>query len=117
MKNLIRAEELFMCIGALFLIRFLPINLSWWAYAVLFFAPDLGMIGYLISTQVGAATYNLFHHKGVAVAIGLLGLILMNNYIILAGLILFAHSSFDRVFGFGLKYPDNFKNTSLGWMK
>jgi hypothetical protein len=32
----------------------------------------------------------------------------------LAGIILFTHSSMDRVFGYGLKYPDSFNNTHLG---
>lgn len=30
------------------------------------------------------------------------------------GIVMFAHSSFDRVLGYGLKYCDNFKNTHLG---
>jgi len=32
----------------------------------------------------------------------------------LVGIILFSHSAMDRVFGYGLKYPDSFKNTHLG---
>ena len=31
-----------------------------------------------------------------------------------AGTILLGHSSLDRVFGYGLKYPDSFKATHLG---
>ena len=31
------------------------------------------------------------------------------------GLLLVAHSSFDRMLGYGLKFPDDFKHTSLGW--
>ncbi len=29
--------------------------------------------------------------------------------------LLFAHSSFDRMLGYGLKYNDSFNHTSLGW--
>ncbi|HAJ82706.1 MAG TPA: DUF4260 domain-containing protein, partial [Zunongwangia profunda] len=29
--------------------------------------------------------------------------------------ILFGHSAMDRIFGYGLKYEDNFKNTHMGW--
>ncbi len=32
----------------------------------------------------------------------------------LIGIILFSHAALDRVFGYGLKYADNFKNTHLG---
>jgi uncharacterized protein DUF4260 len=32
----------------------------------------------------------------------------------LVGTILLGHSSLDRVFGYGLKYPDAFQNTHLG---
>lgn len=31
----------------------------------------------------------------------------------LAGVILFAHASMDRIFGYGLKYADDFKHTHL----
>lgn len=27
-----------------------------------------------------------------------------------------AHSTFDRVLGYGLKYPDSFKHTSIGYI-
>ena len=33
-----------------------------------------------------------------------------------AALILFGHSSLDRVFGYGLKYTDAFQHTHLGWI-
>ena len=32
----------------------------------------------------------------------------------LGGLILFGHSSMDRILGYGLKYPDSFEHTHLG---
>ena len=33
--------------------------------------------------------------------------------ILLAGVLLFSHINLDRMLGYGLKYPDNFKNTHL----
>ncbi len=36
------------------------------------------------------------------------------GFLQLIGLVLLAHSSFDRVFGYGLKFADSFKNTHLG---
>lgn len=87
---------------------------DWWWFLVLFFAPDLSMIGYLINTKIGAACYNFAHHLGVAIAVFLLGKYMNINELVLSGGILFAHSAFDRILGYGLKYSDDFKNTHLG---
>jgi hypothetical protein len=88
-------------------------EVPWWAYLLLGLGPDIGMIGYAISPKVGAFTYNLFHHKGVAITVGSLGLVLGSDVILLAGVVLFGHSSMDRIFGYGLKFTDGFKNTHL----
>src|SRR5215469_6843847 len=34
---------------------------SWWLFAVLWLAPDLSMLGYLVSPCRGARVYNAFH--------------------------------------------------------
>ena len=36
-------------------------NTSWILFAVLFFSPDLFMLGYLVNTRIGAAVYNVVH--------------------------------------------------------
>jgi len=72
------------------------------------------MIGYLVSPQVGAATYNFIHVKALGIGIFVIGVILASQPLQLAGLILFGHSSMDRVLGYGMKYPDAFKHTHLG---
>ena len=74
------------------------------------------MIGYGINTKTGAVCYNIFHHKGIAIIIYLAGIFLKADIVIFAGIILFAHSSMDRMLGYGLKYNDNFKHTHLGWL-
>ena len=112
MKNLLRLEEFLLFALALFL--FSQLDYGWGWYALLFLAPDLSMIGYLANTRVGAWTYNLVHHKGVAVVIYVLGYLLTVPWLMFAGTILLSHSSLDRVFGYGLKYPDAFQNTHLG---
>jgi len=58
--------------------------------------------------------HNLIHHKGLSVALYVLGYLLANSVLQFAGTLLLGHSSLDRVFGYGLKYPDAFKNTHLG---
>lgn len=112
MKNLLKLEELLMVAFALFL--FSELNASWGLFALLFFAPDLSMLGYLANPRLGAWTYNLIHHKGLGASLYVLGALLPVPWMIFAGLLLFAHSSFDRMFGYGLKHEDAFQNTHLG---
>ena len=112
MKNLLKLEELFFFGFALFL--FSGLDYGWGWYALFFFAPDLSMLGYLINPRVGAWTYNLIHHKGLAVTLLIFGYLNANPPLMFAGTILLGHSSFDRVLGYGLKYPDAFQNTHLG---
>jgi hypothetical protein len=112
MKNLLKIEELFLFGLALFL--FSRLDYGWGWYAILFLAPDLSALGYLVNPRLGAWTYNLVHHKGVSVALYVLGYLLSIPWLMFAGTILLGHSSLDRVFGYGLKYPDEFKNTHLG---
>lgn len=99
---------------ALGILAFAHTEYSWWWFAGLFLAPDISMLGYTINNKVGAFCYNLFHHFGVAVAVYLIGTALSLPYLQMAGAILFSHSAFDRILGYGLKYPDSFQNTHLG---
>lgn len=112
MKNLLKLEELVMFLFSVFL--FSQLEYAWWVFLVWILAPDIGMLGYAINTSIGALTYNLFHHKGIAIVIGFIGLWLGVSELQLAGIILFGHASMDRMLGYGLKYSDSFKNTHLG---
>ena len=112
MKNLLKLEELFMFALTIFL--FSKLDFAWWWYPVLLLTPDISMIGYLISPQIGAGTYNFIHHKALGISIFVLGIILANQLIQFAGLILFGHSSMDRILGYGLKHSDSFQHTHLG---
>lgn len=114
MKWLIRLEEFFFLILAFFL--FTRLTYAWWLFPLLLLTPDLGMLGYLLGPAVGAATYNLVHHRGVAIALYLGGLFALLPVLQLAGLIILGHSSMDRIFGYGLKYSGSFQHTHLGWI-
>lgn len=114
MKNSLRIEELAMTVAAIYFLSLYDLGLPVWLWVILFFTPDIGMLGYVINTQTGAFTYNLFHHKGLAIAIAAIGFYINNEIIIATGILLFAHSSFDRIWGYGLKFADSFKNTHLG---
>jgi hypothetical protein len=112
MKLIIKLEELGLFLFGIYL--FNQLDYAWWWFLVLILAPDLSMIGYVFGNKLGAFLYNLFHHKAIAVLIYLVGIYSSNNLIQLAGIILFAHSSMDRMMGYGLKYETGFKFTHLG---
>jgi Domain of unknown function (DUF4260) len=126
MKNLLRLEELaqfvacLVCLGAF--------SGPWWFYLLLVIGPDIGMLGYLINRWVGAWSYNVLHHKAVALAIAAAGVLaqyfyasatywsVWDDHLEVAGIILYGHASMDRIFGYGLKFGDNFHHTHLGWI-
>src|SRR5690606_17752940 len=114
MKNLLKLEELAQFVGAIVL--FSQLDYSWWVFPVCLLLPDLSMLGYFFNPRIGAYLYNIFHHKLVAISIGLLGFYIGSEMLLLAGLILFAHASMDLIFGYGLKDIDDFKNAHLGWI-
>ena len=114
MHNLLILEE----VGQFFLsiILFNQLDYAWWIFPACLLLPDLSMIGYLVDTKTGAWIYNFFHHKLVAITVLFIGFWLNHSILVLAGIILFGHSAMDRIFGYGLKFNDNFKNTHLGWI-
>lgn len=114
MKIILKLEEAAMAAVAIYFLGLYDLGLSVWVWCLLFFTPDIGMLGYLVNTKTGAAMYNIFHHKGIALAIAAFGYYLQTEVLIAAGILLFAHASFDRIWGYGLKYPDSFKHTHLG---
>ena len=89
---------------------------SWGLFAVMFFVPDISFLGYAFNKKFGAYWYNIFHHQGVISIAICLGWILHNPLLQQVGIIFLAHSFFDRVLGYGLKYTDNFHHTHLGWI-
>jgi hypothetical protein len=99
---------------ALSIYLFSRLSFAWWVYLALILTPDVSMVGYLANTRVGAWLYNFFHHKAVAIVVYIAGSYFNNEVVQLIGLILFGHSSMDRMLGYGLKYTDSFQNTHLG---
>lgn len=112
----IKIEEAAITAVAIYFLTKFNLGLPVWLWMLLFFTPDLSMLGYLVNSRVGAFTYNLFHHRAIALALLAAGLLMHSDIFITGGILLAAHSSFDRMLGYGLKYPDDFKHTSSGWM-
>ena len=112
MKNILKLEELLMFVLSMYALTLFHVN--WWVYLLVLIAPDISFTGYAVGNKVGAVCYNLFHHKGLAVAILLAGFILKHEGPQIIGIILFGHSSMDRMLGYGLKLNEGFKYTHLG---
>lgn len=112
MKIIIQLEEAAMLgisIYALYLL-----NVQWWFYLLLLVGPDVSVLGYLAGSKSGAITYNLFHHKAVAIFLFTIGFINQVWMLQAIGFILFGHSAMDRMLSYGLKYFAGFKFTHLG---
>lgn len=114
MKMLLKLEETGLLLLGIYLYSLSDIG--WWVFILLFFAPDVGMIGYLVNAKTGAFVYNVLHHKGVASVVIAAGMVTTEPLLTATGAILFSHAAFDRIFGFGLKYSDSFAHTHLGWI-
>lgn len=87
---------------------------SWVPFAVLFLAPDLAMLGYLAGSRVGAAAYNLAHNYVLPLLLLLAAVLTARPTAAAYALIWAAHIGFDRMLGYGLKYPSGFGETHLG---
>jgi Domain of unknown function (DUF4260) len=85
---------------------------SWLLFVILFLAPDLSFTGYALGPRRGAVIYNLFHSYILPIALGCA--MWLAGRSIAIPLIWTAHIGFDRLLGYGLKYPTGFKDTHLG---
>jgi hypothetical protein len=83
---------------------------SWPLFALLFLAPDLAMLAYLIGSRAGALVYNLAHTYALALPLALY----LGSAVAAFGLIWIVHIGLDRMLGYGLKYERGFGDTHLG---
>jgi len=112
MKNILKLEEAAMFVLSIYALSLL--HVGWWVYSLILIAPDISFVGYAAGNKSGAVCYNFFHHKGVAIAIFLAGFMVKDAPLEITGIILFGHSSMDRMLGYGLKLNQGFKYTHLG---
>lgn len=101
MKTLIKLEEVGLVILAFYL--FLALDYVWWWFPILFFVPDISLLGYLSNQKLGANIYNVVHHKALAILFYILGSFTHIAVLQLAGVVMLGHSSFDRALGFELQ--------------
>jgi hypothetical protein len=108
---LLRMEGLTAFVGAIAL--YANQNFSGLAFIALLLVPDVSMIGYRVNNRIGSWVYNAAHVYTIPALLMGLGLALNAPVAIQIGLIWFAHIGMDRMMGFGLKYPTEFKDTHM----
>jgi hypothetical protein len=86
---------------------------GWLWFVVLFLVPDLFMLGYLVNPRLGAAVYNFAHTLLTPGALFAFAFFAAKPQLFPFAIIWTAHIGLDRMFGFGLKYPSQFKDTHL----
>ena len=109
---LIKAESLTLLIAVVGLYIHQSGNV--WLFIALSLAPDLSALGYIKSVAFGSVTYNCVHNYVLPALLLMLSLLWNNPLMAQIALIWFAHIAGDRLLGFGLKYPTEFKDTHLG---
>jgi hypothetical protein len=110
-RSLLRVEGLAILVGSTVL--YFDAGFAWWLFVALFFAPDLGILGFTAGQRVGAAVYDTTHFEALPIALGLIGVLAESDVCVQLALIWLAHIGLDRALGYGLKYPGGFKDTHL----
>jgi len=87
---------------------------SWAQFALLLLVPDVSMLGYLVNSRVGAATYNIGHLHALPMALLVWAVTTAHTAWTLPALTWIAHIAMDQALGYGLKLPTAFKDTVLG---
>jgi hypothetical protein len=89
------------------------LDYSWLVFALLFLFPDMAIIAYAINKNVGVHIYNILHTTLSPFILLGLSVFFEWPFGIQLALIWFAHIGMDRIFGYGLKYAGQFKETHL----
>jgi hypothetical protein len=106
---LLRLEGAALLIGSI--IVYIQLQASGWMFALLILAPDLSMLGYLAGVKIGSMVYNLIHIDLWPIGLIIYSVTSSSFSVIPIGLIWLTHIGGDRLLGFGLKYPMEFKAT------
>lgn len=94
----------------------------WWFPLAAFLVFDLSMLGYLRSPSAGALAYNLVHTYVWPAVLAVTAFAVStvspaaSTWLGLVAAAWAFHVGVDRVLGYGLKLPDAFRHTHLGWI-
>lgn len=108
---LLKIEEAVLLVATILLYRHL--HFSWLLFALIFLAPDLFMLGFLSGPRLGAALYNLGHTLFIPLALFIAAYCTHRSLLVAISIIWISHIAADRLLGYGLKYPTQFKDTHL----
>ncbi|CAN5167260.1 DUF4260 domain-containing protein [soil metagenome] len=111
-RDLLRWEGVALLVG-MTLFYFIS-GAPWQVFALLFFVPDLSLLGYLAGPRIGAALYNAAHITIGPLLLAAVGLALAEPAVGSVSLIWLAHIGLDRALGYGIKYSAGFRITHLG---
>jgi hypothetical protein len=90
------------------------LGVNWIVLALIFFAPDLSMAGYLAGPRIGGAVYNAAHTYVAPFLLAALGCALPSTVALALAALWVGHIGLDRLLGYGLKYSTGFGDTHLG---
>ncbi len=108
---MLRLEGLTVLMGSI--LAYTHLGGKGWLFALLLLAPDLSAFGLLVNKKVGTWSYNLAHLYTLPALLLALALIGGWTFGVQLALIWFAHIGLDRLFGYGLKYTLDFKDTHI----
>ena len=112
-RRILRLEGL--AVAALTAVFYAHTGASWWLFAALWIVPDISMLGYLRNACWGARTYNAAHSYAAPAALAACALLLSAGNLLPYAIIWANHIAVDRLVGAGLKYPQGFAWTHLGY--
>jgi hypothetical protein len=108
---LLRAEGLVLFAAAIAL--YVREDFSLLLLALLFLAPDLSFVGLAAGPRVAAVAYDTAHTYVGPILLASASLVVEWSTGVQLGLIWLAHIGIDRALGYGLRYPDAFRDTHL----
>lgn len=86
---------------------------NWILFAALLLVPDVSMVGYLANVKIGATIYNAVHTLTAPLLLLAYAIFTAHTALLPYALIWTTHIGIDRMLGYGLKYPTQFKDTHL----
>ena len=110
---LLRLEAL-LVLSATVLAYRLILGGPWWLFAAMFLVPDFSLGGYLLpNKRVAALLYNAIHSYLLAIVLAFTAWRLADVRLKQIAAIWIAHIAFDRLLGYGLKFPQAFEPTHI----
>ena len=86
---------------------------NWWVFALLLMWSDLSFIAYALDKRFGSVVYNIVHSYPLPLLLVGASFFFSWPVGLQFALIWLAHIGMDRLFGYGLKYPGEFKTTHM----